>query len=115
MTAPLWKREFDGIIARKCHNKEVNAIYGKSILDLVNLFDADGTPIVDYSTDELAGRQAATAARASGLIQAWSLAEGPQGFACIMVRFDGAAVRNIETTPARAYCWALLEVCQRRN
>jgi hypothetical protein len=110
-----WKREYDGHIARWCRRQTVNAIYGTSVLDVKDVFDESGTPIPDHSTDELACRLAASGARSAGLIQAWSIAEGPNGFSAMVLRFDGQAARNIETTPAAALCWLLFEISQKRN
>ncbi len=109
-----WKREYDAIVARSCHGITVSVIWASS-LQIENAYDDGGQPIADFSADELACRQALTAARGKGLIQAWSLAEGPNGFSAIVVRFDGAAARNIETTPALAMCWLLLEISPARN
>jgi hypothetical protein len=109
-----WKREYDAIVARSCNGTNVSVIWASS-LQIENAYDDGGQPIADFSADELACRQALTAARGKGLIQAWSLAEGPQGFAAMVVRFDGAAARNIETTPAKAMCWLLLEISPARN
>lgn len=109
-----WKREYDAIVARSCHGITVSVIWA-SALEIENAYTDGGAPIPALDADELACRRALTDARGKGLIQAWSLAEGPNGFSAMVVRFDGHAARNIETTPALAMCWLLLEISHRRN
>jgi hypothetical protein len=115
MSERKWNREYDARIYQACCQHPTLTIYGKSLLDVQNVVDETGAPIPEYDTDEMACRLALSAARRNGLVQAWSIAEGPNGFSCMVLRFDGTAARNIESTPAAAMCWLLLEISQRRN
>lgn len=111
-----WKREFDAVLSRQCHGTAIRVMYGASAIDVVDVTDAaTGTPIPAYSLDEVACRIAASAAKAKGLIQAWSISEGPAGFAAVAVRYDGTAVRSLAVGLPEAWAWCLLDICQRRS
>lgn len=114
-TNRIWKREYDRMIHQACRGKACKTLYGASVLEITDVVDESGEKIPSY--DQLEGEclTALAGAVKHGLIQAWSIAQTPAAYTCMVVRFDGQAARNASADLADAACWLLLEISARRN